>query len=167
MGEEHDPIFSVISRGRLYEGTMLFDYVIFTHLTASAAFSYDDYLLQENTRADGYRTEFNINYSNKAYKLSDKVYYFQSYGGKIYGSKIMVSLLMYAPYELSGSVDLTYFDKITSAKSTAFNTDLWFGKVINDFKWQIAGEFNSNNIMTYDFRVLTKLSYSGGRVIND
>ncbi len=167
VGEEHDPIFSVISRGRLYEITSLIDYLLLPNLTFSVSLSFNDYLLQETKRAQGYRTEVNLNYSNSDLKLSDKVYYFQSYGGKIYGSRLIVTLVTFAPYELSGSADVTYYTKITSAKATAVSTDLLLGKVVNDFKWQVGSEFNTNNILNYDFRFLTKLTYTGWRVIND
>jgi hypothetical protein len=167
LGEEHDPIFSVISKGRLYEVTTLLDYLIFTNLTLSGALSFNDYLLQETTRAQGYRTELNVNYFNSSFKLSDKVYYFQSYGGKIYGSRIALALVMFNPYELSGSADVTYYTKITSARAIAFSSDLLLGKVVNDFKWQVGSEFNTNNVLNYDFRFLTKLTYTGWRVIND
>jgi hypothetical protein len=166
-GEEHDPIFSVISKGRLYEITTLIDYLLTTNFTFSGALSFNDYLLQETSRAQGYRTEFNINYSNSSIKLSDKIYYFQSYGGKIYGDRLTLALVMFAPYELSGSADVTYYTKITSAKATAISTELLLGKVVNDFKWQVGSEFNTNNILNYDFRFLTKLTYTGWRVIND
>jgi hypothetical protein len=74
---------------------------------------------------------------------------------------------MFNPYELSGSADVTYYTKITSAKAIAFSSDLLLGKVVNDFKWQVGSEFNTNNVLNYDFRFLTKLTYTGWRVIND
>lgn len=165
VGEEHDPIFAVISRGRLYELTTLFDYLYTSNLTLSLALSYNDYLWQQNTRTDGYRSEFNVNYFNSSIKFTDKIYYFQSYGGKIYGNRIALVLKMYAPYEVSGSADLTYYSKITSARATAISSDLMFGKSFKDFKWQLGSEFNSNNILNYDFRVLTKLTYNGWSII--
>ena len=167
IGEEHDPIFSVISRGRLYEITTLVDYLLLSNITLSGSLSFNDYLLQETTRTQGYRTEFNFNYSNNSFKLYDKFYYFQSYGGKIYGSRVAALLHLFSPYELSGSADVTYYEKVTSAKGLAISSDLLLGKTFKDFKWQIGSEFNTNNILTYDFRFLTKLSYNGWQVIND
>lgn len=161
LGEEHDPIFAVISKGRLYELTSLVDYLLTREITLSVALSFNDYLLQETKRTQGYRTEFNINYFDTSYRWSNKTYYFQSYGGKIYGNRLVLALVMLNPYEISGSADVTYYKKITSAKATAISTDLMFGKIIKDFKWQIGSEFNSNNILNYDFRLLTKLSYNG------
>jgi hypothetical protein len=160
-GEEHDPIFSVISKGRLYEITSLIDYLFTTSFSLSGSLSFNDFLLQENTRAQGYRTEFNVNYFNNLYKLTDKVYYFQSYGGKIYGNRIALTWLSLNPYEVSANADFTYYEKITSAKATAISSELMLGKIFKDFKWQLGSEFNTNNILTYDFRVLSKLTYSG------
>lgn len=161
IGEEHDPIFAVISKGRLYEITTLIDYLLTKETTVSASLSFNDYLLQETKRAQGYRTEFNINHFDSSYKVSNKIYYFQSYGGKIYGNRIAIAFAMLNPYEISGSADVTYYTKITSAKAVAVSSDLMFGKVFKDFKWQLGSEFNSNNILNYDFRLLTKLTYNG------
>lgn len=161
VGDEHDPIFAVISKGRLYEITTLIDYLLTKETTLSGSLSFNDYLLQETTRTQGYRTEFNINYFDSSYKMSDKIYYFQSYGGKIYGNRIALALVMFNPYEISCSADVTYYKKITSAKSTAVSTDIMFGKIFKDFKWELGSEFNSNNILNYDFRLLTKLTYNG------
>jgi hypothetical protein len=160
-GEEHDPIFAIISKGRLYEITTLVDYLLTKETTLSGALSFNDYLLQETTRTQGYRTEFNINHFDNNFKLSDKIYYFQSYGGKVYGNRIALALIMFNPYEVSGNADVTYYRKITSAKATALSTELMFGRIFKDFKWQLGSEFNSNNILNYDFRLLTKLTYNG------
>lgn len=165
--EEHDPIFAVISRGRLYEATTLIDYLLLSNLTLSGSFSIDDYQLQETKRTQGYRTEFTVNFLNDSFNLSNKVYYFKSYGGKILGSRMSLALIMSSPYELSGSTDVTYYEKITSAKATAISSDLLFGKIFKDLKWQIGCEFNTNNILTYDLRFLTKLTYNGWGLIND
>ena len=160
-GEEHDPIFAVISKGRLYEITSLVDFLLTKEMTISGSISLNDYLLQENTRTQGYRTEFNVNFFDNYFRMTDKVYYFQSYGGKIWGNRIALALVMFNPYEISGSADVTYYQKITSAKATAISTDLMLGKNFKNFKWQLGSEFNSNNILNYDFRLLTKLTYNG------
>lgn len=164
-GEEHDPIFAVISKGRLYEVMTLLDYLVTPTLALSTALSFDDYLLQEKKRTHGYRAEFNVNYFGDSLNLSDKVYYFQSYGGKVYGNKLALALKMFNPYEVSASADVTHYTKITSAKATALSSELLFARIFNDFKWQIGSEFNSNNVLNYDFRFLTKLTYNGWSII--
>ncbi|MBI2520016.1 MAG: hypothetical protein HYV97_06355 [Bdellovibrio sp.] len=154
-----DPIFSIISRGRLNEVMGQVENHWTPRFISSLTLAYDDYLLQETRRAEGYRGEFSLSYRPELYKINNKYYYFKSYGGYVLGGEIALTRQIFDTNEVFVSEDITYYDKITSAKSMAYNTALMFGHFWKNLKLQIGGEFNSNNSLTYDLRMLTKLTY--------
>ena len=154
-----DPIFSIISRGRLNEIMGQVEKHWSPRFISGFSVAYDDYLLQETQRAEGYRGEFSLSYRPELYKINNKYYYFKSYGGYVVGGEISVTRQIFDTNEIFVSEDITYYDKITSAKSVAYNTELMFGHFWKKFKLQLGGEFNSNNSLTYDLRMLAKLSY--------
>ncbi|HAZ13741.1 MAG: hypothetical protein A2X86_10125 [Bdellovibrionales bacterium GWA2_49_15] len=156
-----DPIFSIISRGRLNEIMGQVEYNWTPHFISSVTLAYDDYLLQESIRAEGYRSELSFNYRPELYKINNKYYYFKSYGGYVFGGVLSLTRQIFDSNEIFISEDITYYEKITSAQSTAYNTELMFGHFWKNFKMQFGGEFNSNNSLTYDLRMMAKLSYLG------
>ncbi len=156
-----DPIFSIISRGRLNEAMAQIENHWTPRFVSSVTLAYDDYLLQESLRAQGYRGELSFNYQPDSSKINNKYYYFKSYGGYVFGGSISLTQKIFDKNEIYLAEDVTYYNKITSAKSVAFNTEAMYGHLWKDFKLQLGGEFNSNNSLTYDVRMLAKLSYVG------
>lgn len=168
FGENNfDPIFSIISRGRLYEVGSILDYRHSSEWSYATSLFFDDYLLQGTRRAQGYRADVDINYFNSFFEGHNKIYYFQSYGGFACGTKIDLVLKAFSFYELTGGGDITYYDKITSAKNMAYNSNLMIGRRFNMYKWLFGAEINRNNFLPYDVRFLTKFIYEGWSRINE
>ncbi|MGK5088812.1 hypothetical protein WDW86_14740 [Bdellovibrionota bacterium FG-2] len=155
-----DPLFSIFSLGRLYETSLQLDYQFNSVFSSSVAFAYDDYLLQAALRTYGYRAEWGSRFHKRFLTATNTAYYFFSYGGKAYGDRIKFREDLTDKLEFTQGVDVSYYEKVTSAQRLALNVEGWIGYSFTDrLKFNVGGEFNSNNSLRYDARGIAKLTY--------
>ncbi|MGZ3712967.1 MAG: hypothetical protein ACXVBE_14480, partial [Bdellovibrionota bacterium] len=154
------PIYSIFSLGRLYEGRIQFEKKLRRDLIASLSAFYDNYLYQENRRTKGYGLELETKYRGDGFNFTDTAYSFRSYGGNVLGNRVRVEKETFKNHELYGVLDLTHYEKVTSSKRFATNVECGWGSILgNRFKLNVGGELNSNNILKYDLRAVAKLTY--------
>jgi hypothetical protein len=155
-----EPIYSVISKGRLYEGSLQGEYHFIPELTGSFALAYDNYERQINDRTYGYRFELGLKYSRETFSIFNSAYCFKSYGGDVYGDRIKLTKDFTQRVQLELISDTTYYDKITSSKRFALDNEIWVSFwAFNRFKFNTGVELDSNNSYRYDFRFSAKLTY--------
>ena len=154
------PIYSIFSTGRLYEALGQFETQLHPSLIGSLSFAYDDYPSSVLKRSQGYRAELEFRFLPESGSLTNTSYFFKSYGGEVYGDRIRLGQFMSRKFELFELADVTYYRKITNAKRFATSAQIGLSSWMADqFRFDFGGEFNSNNFMKYDLRVLAKLTY--------
>lgn len=154
------PIFSLFSLGRLYEESAQVEHQFSKWFTSSLAGAFDSFPYQTNKRAKGYRFEWGTHFLFEFLKVKNSAYFFKSYGGEAYGNRIRFfkDLNQYLQFELAS--DITYYSKITSAKTVAYNNEIWMKLLaLYGFKLDAGVEVNSNNDLRYDYRFAAKLTY--------
>ncbi len=155
-----DPLYSIFSMGRLYEGSLQLDYQFHSAFSSSVAFAYDDYLLQANVRTQGYRAELGSRFNKNFFAASNTVHYFYSYGGKAFGDRIRLIENLTDKLEFTQGLDVSDYDKVTSSHRVALNSDAGLGYSFTDrLKLNVGGELNSNNSLRTDVRGVAKLTY--------
>ncbi|MBT3236775.1 MAG: hypothetical protein HN353_12535 [Bdellovibrionales bacterium] len=158
--EVDQPIFTIFSQGKLYELLVRGEYRINPYWSAGVIIAYDRYPLQIDDHTNGFRAGGEIHYRDAELSWDNELYYIYSYGGEVLGNRSLVTYNLSARTSAEASIDLSYYQKVTSAKRTAFNSQLGIKKRLNDqFNLDLFAEFNNNNIIIYDFRVLVKLTY--------
>ncbi len=159
-GSTEPPVYSMFARGRLYEGLLQLETQVTSRLIFGLATAYDDYQSTLSTRQHGYRVEFETRYTRAPYGLSNVAYLFKSYGGDAYGDRIRLSRKFNLQNEIYGESDVTYYEKITASKRFATHFEAGYSRwFANQLKLDSFGEFNSNNFLKYDFRMVFKLTY--------
>lgn len=153
------PIFTIFSAGRLYEAMLQVEMEWLRDFTTSLSVTYVDYLLLGSDRAQGYRAEFEGRLRAGFGKLSNAVYFFNSYGGTVVGNRLHYAHHITQRLDVFGLVDVAGYRKITSSQRVALNTQLgvtaW---IFNPLRLDVGGEYNINNLVTQDFRVFAKLT---------
>ncbi len=154
------PIFTLFSSGRLYEGMVEFGYQFSSALTASTAMAYDVYKLENSSNANGYRLEAGLRHRGKFNSTNDSFYFIKSYGGNVYGNRLLLNQEVTDKLHFEEVIDLAYYSKVTSSKRAAVDLQGWLGYWLwSSFKLNMGGEFQSNNYVNYDIRAIAKLTY--------
>lgn len=155
-----ESIFEVFSEGRLNEASIKAGYQFSPQLSGNVGLSFDRYVIQRDRETDGRKFELGAAVSLGVFELNDFVYFLESYGGRAIGDKILINWKVTDRWKCFGLVDYVLYEKITSSKRSALNTQLgataWLK---NAFRLDIGGEFNNNNIDRDDFRFFTRLTY--------
>ena len=156
------PIYSIFSQGRLYEGRIQLEKKINQSWVVSVSTFFDNYLLQHqtNTRTSGYGAEFATKFHGDGTNIANTVYFFKSYGGSVYGNRIHLQKGAFVNQEFYAGADISYYQKITSSKRFASSTEFGWSRILGkQFKFNFGGEFNSNNLLKYDLRAVAKLTF--------
>jgi hypothetical protein len=152
------PIYSIFSVGRLYELRLQYQKKLNSDLISGITFFGDNYQLQENRRTSGYGAEWELKFLGDSGFIDNNIYTFSSYGGKVFGNRILVQSNL--KNELYALFDIANYEKITSSKRNAINTEIGFSYYLGkQYKLTLGGELNSNNILLYDLRAFAKLTF--------
>lgn len=155
------PIFSIFSQGILYEASAQFEYRLLDDLVSSISFSYDNYLWQNPTRTNGYLLEFDLKYYAGPFDGVNTFFYFDSYGGEVFGDRLILHYKLADFVRLRGEVDYDYYEKVTSSERFSLHVEPGIDFALWDrFRLYLGGEFNSNNTLEYDFRFNVRLIYA-------
>jgi hypothetical protein len=154
------PIFSIFSQGRIYEASIQGEHQFAPEWTGSLSVAYDNYVFQAPKRTDGFKVESDLNYQLEYAHFRASLYNLHSYGGEVYGGRLTLGQKISDRSQITEAVDFAYYNKITSSKRSALNSELGFESLLsNPLKFSIGGEFNSNNNLKYDIRGVIKLTY--------
>ncbi|MGK5083764.1 hypothetical protein WDW37_10715 [Bdellovibrionota bacterium FG-1] len=154
------PIFSIFSQGRLYETSVQAEYRFSPHFSTSFSLAYDNYVNQSPDRTDGIKAEADFRYRRNHSSVSNSFYALQSYGGQVYGDRLVLTQKLTDLLELAEAVDFAFYNKVTSSKRAAFSSQLELTQSLsNRLRLTLGGEMNSNNSVTYDARAFAALKY--------
>jgi hypothetical protein len=117
--------------------------------------------LANGARTNGNKFTVSTKYQQSWFTATNAVYGFKSYGGNAYGDQLKLEQRVSDRLGLYENGEATHYDKITSSNRWAFSSQAGFQYWLsNPFKVTLGGEFNSNNILRYDARVIAKVTYS-------
>ncbi len=155
------PIFSIFSTGRLYEGRFQLERKLNSSLIASVSTFYDEYQLLPTERTHGTGAEVEARFAaDPGLNFNTVLYYFDSYGGKVVGVRMGGQKALSKANEYYGLLDVTHYEKITSSKREAYTCEVGWSRILGHaFKLTVGGQASSNNILKDDFRTLARLNY--------
>ncbi|MGZ3728823.1 MAG: hypothetical protein ACXVCG_06335 [Bdellovibrionota bacterium] len=154
------PIFSIISTGRLYESRAQGETKLTKSWTFSLAGYRDQFYIQPGILATGYGAQAENRLQLGTFNVGHTLYVFHSYGGDVLGNRILARKTTFKNNELYALADYAHYSKITSSSRPILNTELGWASVIGKlFKLSLGAEFNSTNYLQYDFRAISKLVY--------
>lgn len=154
-----DPISTVFSQGRIQEASFGFTQSVSPNWLYSFDVGADEYQRQENNTAYGQRGTFDLIYkSDNGVILNNQLMMILSYGGKVWADIFQVQYPMFDKSNLLLNNEFVTYEKITSSKRYAISTQVGVGTWMwNHFKFNLLAEYNRNNFVQDEFKVLGQL----------
>ncbi|MBT4762472.1 MAG: hypothetical protein HOO06_12290 [Bdellovibrionaceae bacterium] len=154
------PIYSIFSTGDLKELGFKFGRIVNSKTYFSMLTAYDSYQIEQNQMATGYKVKVAIDYKDARLKSNSSLYYLQSYGGELYGTRVFIRSHWWRGFDVIGTLDVSYYKKVTSSERFVSLMRMGLGKWMwKNFDLQLVGEVGNNNENQNDVRILSKLRY--------
>jgi hypothetical protein len=157
---EDNSLQSVFSLGPINETSLSWGYRINPIYTTSLLIGWTDYLLEERSLTHGQKYAFNLAGQFSRIDFANDIFYFQSYGGTVYGEHLDLNISLSNKIKLESSLQAAYYDKVTGSSRWAFSTQIgastWF---LENYKLNMGFEINNNNRLQYELRFMTQLIY--------
>ncbi len=154
-----DPISTIFSKGKIQEIGFNYSQYISSSFSYSLELSNSLYPLEENKNCNGYRVALDIQYKTiENFALSNQIQSIQSYGGQFWADILRIQIPLSNKTDLNLNTEYVSYEKITSAKTDAFSSQIGLGLLIlNRFKFNMLAEFNKNNYVKDEVKIIGQL----------
>lgn len=154
-----DPISTIFSKGKISEFSFGFSKFVSSYFSYSLELAASTYPLEDGYTCSGYKGTLDLQYRSMGnLVLSNQLQTIQSYGGHFWADIIKIQVPLWNKTDLSLSTEYVTYEKITSAKTDAFSTQIGLGTWIWDhYKFNLLAEYNKNNYVKDEVKVIGQL----------
>lgn len=159
-----DPVFTMFSAGESADSTLLLGKV-YGAWYSGLEYSHCEYPLNQERRTAGKKIELIQKWHNEFMAFDFAGFNIESFGGTLVGDRIGAQYAINDKYIINFNNEYVSYQKITSAKNIASSTQVGLEMKWDKKKLWLAGELNSNNYYSKDFRLVaqfTILDYGSG-----
>jgi hypothetical protein len=155
-----DPISTIIAQGRIYEAGASWSQALGPRVRYTLDAGYDQFvLLPGQAPAQGGRMGVSLDWSiGERGHGNDQVFYLAGYGGTAVANIFRIEAFVWRETSVFFSSEAVAYNKITSSARNAYSTQLGLGALAwGHFKAQVLGEYDSNNDVGGEARILGRL----------
>lgn len=152
-----DPIFSLFALGEVNELALVLG-KSYARWYTGVDFGYDQYKYGTNSTAKGQKAQWLLRWTGDLTRLENSVFYMDSYGGSLVGNRLAGQLPLDNRFKIDFNNEYVTYKKITSENNNAVSSRLGLSAKWNQMSLWLAGELNSNNFYSQDWRVVTQVT---------